>query len=87
MEISAFATATEKDAFIQESVHERVKEILEACKCHVSSCKEAFDGLKNDPLLSELTAKALISLVIHRPFLFGAQRSQISDIESLLVIK
>jgi hypothetical protein len=83
----AFAAALEKDALIGEVVNNRVKEVLEACKSHISSCMETFEVLVNDPLLSESTAKAVIALVIHRPFLYGVQKSQIADIESLLLIK
>ena len=72
---------------VSEAVDKCVKEILEACKNHISSCTEAFEALINDPLLSETTAKALLSLVIHRPFLFSVHKTQIADIESLLVIK
>lgn len=86
-EIKSFKVSTERDTLIFEAVDKRVDEILESCKVHISSCSEAFEALCNDPLLSEITAKSLLSLIIHRPILFGVHKSQIADIESLLVIK
>ena len=86
-EILALRVATEKDALISDAVGKNVNEILEACKTHIGSCKEGFKSLANEPLLSEITAKAILSLIIHKPYLMGVYKSQIADIESLLLIK
>ena len=86
-EIKAFKAATERDTLICEAIHGCTNQILDSCKDHIGSCTEAFEALCNDPLLSEVTAKSLLSLVIHRPILFGVHKTQIADIESLLVIK
>jgi hypothetical protein len=86
-EIKAFIASTAKDNLICEAIDISVNGILDSCKVHISSCSEVFESLCNDPLLSETTAKSLISLLIHRPILFGVQKTQIADVESLLVIK
>ena len=83
----AFKVSTEKDPLIKEAIEKCVQGILNNCKLHAESCREAFKSISEDPLLSETTAKSLLSLVIHRPLLFSNQKSLIPDIESLLLIK
>lgn len=86
-ELTAFRISTERDPLINEAINKCVQSILDNCKLHIESCHEAFKSICEDPLLSETTAKSLLSLVIHRPLLYQLQKSQIPDIESLLLIK
>lgn len=83
----SFKTCTDRDGLIYEAVDKCVAGILNNCKLHLQSCREAFKSILEDPLLSETTAKSLISLIIHRPLLYKNQKSFIPDIESLLIIK
>lgn len=79
--------ACERDQLIFEAVRHKLNLILVNCKKHLLSCRESFQSLATDPLLSEMNAKALLALIIHRPLLFENHRSHIPDIESLLSIK
>lgn len=86
-ELITFKSCTERDFLINEAVNKSVNGILANCKMHVKSCREAFKSISEDPLLSETTAKSLLSLVIHRPLLFSNHKSLFPDVESLLLIK
>lgn len=84
--MSSFKNTTERDVLISNALALIIDNMLINCKRHVKSCNEAFSTLKYDPLLSEETAKSLLALIIHRPFLYENQKSFIPDIESLLSI-
>ena len=83
----AFRTCTEKDNLIADAIGGMIGNILNNCKVHLESCKEAYEAVRREPLLSEDLAKSLLAIVIHRPHLFENQKRFVPDIESLLIIK
>lgn len=73
-------------AITEDSIERLAGLILNNCELHVKSCWEAFKTMKEEPLLSELIAKSLLALIIHRPFIFENYSIHLPDLESLIIL-
>jgi hypothetical protein len=62
-------------------------EILEKCRIQLGACKGAFDISLNEKIISEEKSKSLLSLIIHRPFVWDLKSRLFPDIGSLILNK